>query len=216
MPTTVGVILSGCGYLDGAEIHESVCTLLALDQAGAEVVCMAPDVEFDVVDHLSGEATGERRNVLCEAARIARGNIKDVASVSADALDALILPGGYGAAKNLSSFATEGAEMSVHPDVEMLVSAVHAAGKPIGAICIAPAVVSRLVPGVKLTIGDDAGTAAALEGMGTTHCDCTVTDFVVDEEKKVVSTPAYMLGPWVKDVNEGIARCVREVLGLLP
>lgn len=215
MSPTVGVLLSGCGYLDGTEIHEAVCTLLALDDAGADVVCLAPDIEFDVVNHLSGEATGERRNVLQESARIARGKVQDAATVSAESLDALILPGGYGAAKNLSDFAVRGADMSVHPDVEKLVNAVHEAGKPIGAICIAPAVIAKLIPGVRLTIGNDEGTAAALEQMGTEHCECPVTEYVVDTDKKVVSTPAYMLGPWVGDVYQGISKCVAEVLKMV-
>ena len=215
MAHRVGVLLSGCGYLDGAEIHEAVCTLLALDEAGADVLCMAPDIECNVVDHVSGHETGETRNVLAESARIARGQIRDVASVSASDVDALILPGGYGVAKNLSDFAVKGADMTVQKDVERLVRAVHEAGKPIGAICIAPAVISRLIPGVSLTIGNDAGTAAALESMGTKHCDCPVTEFVIDEDNKVVSTPAYMLGPWIKDVHQGIARCVKEVLALI-
>ncbi len=214
MTKKIGVLLSGCGHLDGAEIHEAVCTLLAIDEAGAEAVCMAPNVEFEVVDHVAGEATGEKRNVLVESARIARGKIKDVATVDAGELDALVLPGGYGAAKNLSNFATEGTDMTVHPDVAALASAVHEAGKPIGAICIAPAVLSKLIPGVSLTIGNDPGTAAALEAMGSTHCECPVTDLVVDEANQVVSTPAYMLGPWVKDVNTGIAKCVQAVLAM--
>jgi enhancing lycopene biosynthesis protein 2 len=215
MSHKVGVLLSGCGYLDGAEIHESVCALLALDEAGAEAICMATDTEFDVVNHITEEPTGERRNVLVEAARIARGKIRDVKDVSADELDALVLPGGYGAAKNLSDFASKGADMTVDSNVESLVRSVHAAGKPIGAICIAPAIISKLLPGVSLTIGNDADTAAALEKMGTSHCDCAVTDFVIDKENKVVSTPAYMLGPWVHDVHQGIRKCVQETLAMV-
>lgn len=215
MAHRVGVLLSGCGYLDGAEIQEAVCTLLALDEAGTEIVCMAPDVELDVVDHITQESTGEKRNVLAESARIARGEIKDVKDVSAEELDALVLPGGYGAAKNLSNFASEGTGMSVNADVEDLIRNVHAAGKPIGAICIAPSVISKLLPGVTLTIGSDADTAGALESMGSKHCDCPVTEFVVDGENKVVSTPAYMLGPSVSGVNQGIAGCVREVLAMI-
>lgn len=215
MSKRVGVLLSGCGYLDGTEIHESVCCLLALDEAGAEVICMAPDQELDVVDHISGEATGEKRNVLVESARIARGEIRDVKDVSPDDLDALVLPGGYGAAKNLSDFAVKGAAMTVNPDVQRLVGAVHAAGKPIGAICIAPAVISKLLPGVTVTIGNDADTAATLEQMGSTHCVCSVTDFVIDKQNKVVSTPAYMLGPWVHAVHQGIRKCIHEVMAML-
>ncbi|MEM7392705.1 MAG: isoprenoid biosynthesis glyoxalase ElbB [Verrucomicrobiota bacterium] len=215
MAQKVGVLLSGCGYLDGAEIHESVCTLLALDEAGAEAVCMAPDVTLDVVDHITGEPTGEQRNVLAESARIARGQIQDVTAVDVSSLDALILPGGFGAAKNLSDFASEGSGMTVRPEVEQLIKAVHEAGKPIGAICIAPAVISKLLPGVSLTIGNDVSTSRTLEAMGSIHCECPVDEFTVDAENKVVSTPAYMLGPWIKDVNTGIARCVAEVLGMI-
>lgn len=210
----VGVILAGCGYLDGAEIHETVLTLLALDQAGAEAVCMAPDVpQRQVVNHLTGEVcAGEERNVLVEAARIARGKIQDIAEVDPATLDAVIVPGGFGAAQNLCDFALAGAAMTVSPDVARVVQAVHAAGKPVGALCIAPALLAKLIPGVKLTIGTDAETAAALEQMGAVHEGCAVHNIVVDADKNVVSTPAYMLGPWIKDVAAGIQVCVHEVL----
>ncbi|RMF88238.1 MAG: isoprenoid biosynthesis protein ElbB [Nitrospirae bacterium] len=213
----VGVILSGCGYLDGAEIHESVLTLLALDRAGAEAVCFAPDIpQRKVVNHLTGEETGESRNVLVESARIARGQISDVAQADAASLDALILPGGYGAALNLCDFAVKGPDCTVDPGVARLIREVHAQGKPIGAICIAPALIAKVLgdEGVEVTIGNDASTAAALERMGARHSACPVDDFVVDRERKVVTTPAYMLGPGVKDVAAGIERCVQEVLAL--
>lgn len=209
----VGVLLAGCGYLDGAEIHEAVLTLLALDEAGAEAVCMAPDIpQRKVVNHLTGEAVAESRNVLVEAARIARGKIVDVAKADPASLDALILPGGFGAALNLCDFAEAGPDMKVDPGVEQLVRAVHEAGKPVGAICIAPALVARLIPGVELTIGSDAATAQALEQMGAHHIPCPVNSIVIDGRRKVVSTPAYMLGPWVKEVSAGIRACVTEVL----
>lgn len=216
MTKTVGVILSGCGYLDGAEIQEAVCTLLALDRAGAKVRCYAPDVAFDVVDHRTGKPTGEQRNALAEAARIARGAVEDVAKARADQLDAVVLPGGFGAAKVLSNFATAGAACKVRDDVARLLREVHAAGKPIGAICIAPAVIARALGehGPTLTIGHDAGTAAALESMGCTHRDCDVTEFVVDQDNRIVSTPAYMLGPSVAHVSEGIDKCVDAVLAM--
>jgi enhancing lycopene biosynthesis protein 2 len=212
----VGVLLSGCGFQDGAEIHEAVLTLLALDNAGAEAVCMAPDVEqARVVNHLTGKPSAERRNVLVESARIARGRIRDVAGASAADLDALILPGGFGAALNLSDFASKGPAMAVQPAVAALVRAMHAAGKPIGAICIAPAILANLVPGVRLTIGDDAPTASALEKMGGRHETCAVDRVVVDEANKVVSTPAYMLGPWVGSVAKGVTACVDRVLEMI-
>jgi enhancing lycopene biosynthesis protein 2 len=212
----VAVVLSGCGYLDGAEIHESVISLLALDRAGAQVECLAPDkAQRDVVDHRSGKAmSGESRNVLVEAARIARGKIKDVAKARAEDYDAVIVPGGFGAAKNLSSFAVEGAECSVDPGVERLLKGVHAAGKPIGLICIAPAIGARLFPDVELTIGNDPGTAGALEQMGAHHKACPFEAYVCDERAKVVSCPAYMLGPGIKDVAAGIEGLVETVLRL--
>jgi len=211
----IAVVLSGCGYLDGAEIHESVVTLLALDRAGAEVQCLAPDKpQRDVVDHRSGEPMEESRNVLVESARIARGEIRDVADARADEFDAVILPGGFGAAKNLSSFAVEGPECTVDPGVERLLRDAHAAGKPIGLICIAPAIAARLFPGVDLTIGSDPDTAGALEQMGAHHKACAVDAYVCDERARVVSCPAYMLGPSIKGVAAGIEQLVDEVLRL--
>lgn len=216
----VGVCLSGCGVFDGSEIHEAVLTLLALDQAGAEAVCLAPNVEqADVVDHASGQPVpGKIRNVLTESARIARGQIQDLARVSGRELDALIFPGGYGAAKNLCSFASEGAECAVHPEVERLVGELLDQHKPVGAICIAPAMLARVLGrrGVRslVTIGSDSGTAQAIEAMGCEHCDCPVTEFVTDEALKVVTTPAYMLGRGPAEVFEGIKKLVDEVVRL--
>jgi enhancing lycopene biosynthesis protein 2 len=214
----VGVILSGCGFKDGAEIHESVLTLLALDRAGVETACFAPDIpQAKVVNHLTGETSPETRNVLVESARIARGAITDVKQADADALDALILPGGFGAAMNLCNFAEKGPEAEVNEDVAALVRAVHAAGKPIGAICIAPALIARVLGKAgspTLTIGTDAGTAGAIEACGARHERCAVEDFVVDAEQRIVTTPAYMLGPTIRHVAEGIGRCVDEVLEL--
>jgi len=211
----VGVILAGCGYLDGAEIQEAVLTLLYLDKAGAEVVCMAPDIpQAHVINHLTGKESGETRNVLVESARIVRGNIKNIESVDPDSLDALILPGGFGVAKNLCNFAFKGAGMSIHPSVENMAKAVHAAGKPIGAWCISPSIMAKLFPGVTLTIGNEKDTAGALEIMGAKHCECAVEDFIVDRKKKIVTTPAYMLGPWIADIAAGIERGVREVLDM--
>lgn len=214
----VGVILSGCGVYDGSEIYESVLTLLALDRAGAEVVCMAPDREqFHVINHLNGdEVKEEKRNVLVEAARLARGKVVDIATVEAASLDALILPGGFGAAKNLCDFAVSGPECSVDPGVEELIGEVQRAGKPIGFICIAPAIAAKVLGSAKveLTIGTDPDTAAGLEAMGAIHRECDVGGIVVDSKNKVVSTPAYMLGERISEVAEGIDKLVAEVLKL--
>ncbi|MDJ0974622.1 MAG: isoprenoid biosynthesis glyoxalase ElbB [Planctomycetota bacterium] len=218
MGARIGVVLSGCGFQDGAEIHESVLTLLAIERGGAEAVCFAPDRDqAKVVNHLTGEETGETRNVLVESARIARGAIRDVTEANADELDALILPGGFGAALNLSTFATQGPDAEIDPGVAALVQAVYAQKKPIGAICIAPGLIAKALGehAPTLTIGNDAGTAQAIEACGAKHQECPVEDFVVDTEHRIVSTPAYMLGPGVKDVAAGIERCVAEVLRLV-
>jgi len=216
MAKKVGVILSGCGVYDGAEIHESVITMLALDRAGAEMVICAPDVEqMHVVNHHTGEvAEGESRNVRVEAARIARGPVADVADIEADDLDALILPGGFGAAKNLCSFAVDGADCEVNPDVAALVREVHAQGKPVAAVCIAPALLARVfgAEGPELTIGNDTGTADAMETLGATHIECPVTEFVIDREHKLITSPAYMLGQNISEVAEGIEKTVNALM----
>ncbi len=218
----IGVLLSGCGVLDGSEIHEAVLTLLSLDRAGAEALCMAPDVaQREVANHLTGApVAGESRNCLVEAARIARGNIRDLATVKAEEIDGLILPGGYGAAKNLSDFATAGEKAKPHPEVARLVLEIARAGKPIGAICIAPATVAAILGknGIRasLTVGNEKGTAARIVAMGCAHEDRRVRDVCVDRDARVVSTPAYMLATRIGEAAEGIEKLVREVLSLVP
>lgn len=216
----IGVLLSGCGFMDGAEIHESVLTLLALDQKGATAVCCAPNVnQAQVIDHAAKQPAKETRNVLKESARIARGDVQDVKNVRAAELDALLLPGGFGAAKNLCDFADKGKDCAVNPDVEKLVGDMLEQRKPIGAICIAPALLARIAGkrGVKakLTIGNDLGTASAIAAMGCAHETCPVTEFSVDREHKIVSTPAYMLGKGPAEVYEGIRKLVEEVLKMV-
>lgn len=216
----VGVVLSGCGVYDGSEIHEAVLSLLAIAKAGAEPVCMAPDMEqMHVMNHFSGQVEeGASRNVLVEAARIARGQILDIATVKAGDIDALVLPGGYGAAKNLCDFAVKGADCTVNRHVQRLVGEMLEAGKPMAAICIAPAMMARILgdqsPPVKLTIGSDADTAATLDAMGAEHISCAVDDIVVDQQRKIVSTPAYMLADSIVQVAVGIEKAVQRMLEL--
>ncbi|WP_419655762.1 Elb: predicted enhancing lycopene biosynthesis protein [Desulfosarcina variabilis str. Montpellier] len=213
----VGVLLSGCGVFDGAEIHEAVLTLLYLDQQGAEVVCMAPDInQAHVINHLTQEEMDPPRNVLVEAARIARGEIKDLADITADQIDALILPGGFGAAKNLSEFAFKGPESSVNSQVKQLLEAMVLAGKPIGALCIAPATVGMALKDMKplMTVGKEEGVIGALAAIGVKHQLCAVDEIAVDEAHKIVTTPAYMLGPGIKDVGAGIEKLVKKVLSM--
>lgn len=216
----IGVILSGCGVYDGSEIHEAVISLLAIDRAGAEAVCMAPDVaQLHVVNHLSGEVDAkDHRNVLVEAARIARGKIRDLATVTAADLDAVILPGGFGAAKNLSTFALAGADCTLNPQVERLLKEMFAAKKPIGALCISPVVLARALgkaAPITVTIGNDTGTAAAIKATGALHENCPVREFVIDREHKIVSTPAYMLAGRISEAADGIEKTVRAVISLL-
>ncbi len=213
----IGVVLSGCGVRDGSEIHEAVLTLLSIDRNGGEAVCMAPDSEFPEVNHLTMQETGEKRNVLVESARIARGKIKNIRDVKAEHIDALIFPGGFGAAKNLCNFAEKGAGATVHPEVARLVKEMAAAGKPIGAICIAPALIAATLGkdyAPQLTIGTDAGTATEINKTGSRHVECPATEYVVDEKHKIVSTPAYMLAGRISETAEGIEKLVREVLRL--
>ncbi len=216
----VGVVLSGCGVYDGSEIHEAVITLLALDRAGAEAVCMAPNIDVPVVNHLTGEAVpGETRNVLIESARIARGKIRDIAEVKVGDIDALIFPGGFGAAKNLCDFASKGSGCSAHPEVARLVREVVTAKKPLVAICISPALISCILGEDKLThkltIGTDERTAAALEEMGSEHVECPVSNFVVDPTNKLISTPAYMLAGSIREAAMGIEKTVLELLKMI-
>ncbi len=219
MAKKVGVLLAGCGVFDGAEIHESVLTLLYLDQSGAEYICMAPDIpQAHVINHLKQQEMSEKRNVLIESARIARGNIKNIRDVKASDFDALIIPGGFGAAKNLSSFAFKGASGEVDPEVKRLLKETLKAGKPIGALCIAPAAVIAL--GLRenhpqVTIGNDKDTIKAIEAVGAKHQVCAVDDIVTDEKNKIVTTPAYMLGPGIKQVATGIEKLVKKVLSMI-
>lgn len=217
MHKRVAVILSGCGVYDGAEIHESVITLLRLDQRGAQVQCFAPNVaQMHVINHLTGEEMPESRNVLTEAARIARGDVMDVRELRAEQFDALILPGGFGVAKNLSNFAVEGAGCSVQPDVLAAAQAFAQAGKPVGLICIAPALAVKIYDeGVTCTLGaEDDPAVAGLTAMGGQHVECTVEDIVEDTERKLVTTPAYMLAESIAQAAAGINKLVDRVLEL--
>jgi enhancing lycopene biosynthesis protein 2 len=216
MPSKIGVVLCGSGVFDGSEIHEAVLTMLALDRAGAEMTLMAPDKpQMHVINHITGDETGESRNVLIESARIARGEIVDVASAKAEHFDAVILPGGFGAAKNLCTFATEGDACTVDEDVQKLLVDMHAAGKPIAALCIAPAVLAKVFgPDLhpSITIGNDSGTAAALEALGARHVDATVADIIVDEENRMITTPCYMLAGRISEVADGAEKAVDALL----
>jgi enhancing lycopene biosynthesis protein 2 len=210
------VILSGCGVFDGAEIHEATLTLLAIARAGATYQCFAPDMkQYHVINHLTGEEMNEERNVLVESARIARGNIKPLSEYDAKEFDALIFPGGFGAAKNLSTVAFDGADATVIPEVEKAIEDTVALRKPIGALCISPAILAKVLKEVNVTIGKDKGTAEAIEAMGATHVETDHGDVVFDENKLVFTTPCYMLDATITDIDDGATNVVKEMMKVM-
>jgi len=215
MSAKVGVVLSGCGVIDGSEITEAVSILIALDRRGAQIICMAPNGnQTEVTNHATKKADPHPRNILEESARIARGKIRDLATVKAAELDALVFPGGFGAAKNLSNFAKAGANCTVLADVERLVTEMHAAKKPLGFACIAPVLAAKILGkhSPKLTIGTDKATADAIGSMGGKHINTDPTGVCVDEANRLASTPCYMndVGPWT--VYQGAEKMAEEVL----
>lgn len=217
MSKRVAVILAGCGVYDGSEIYESTITLLRLAQLGCDVQCFAPDVEqMHVINHLTGEEMPETRNVLVESARLARGNIQPLTEARVQDFDALIIPGGFGVAKNLCDFAVNGKNLTVIPEVLDFAQSMHQAGKPIGLICIAPVMTAAIFgQGTKTTIGHDEDTAAAINATGAMHQSCTVDNFCVDQEKKLVTTPAYMLANNIAEAAVGINKLVEAVLEMV-
>lgn len=215
----VGVVLAGCGYLDGAEIQEAVATLLSLERRGAEVIAMAPNVsQMHVVDHRVQSEAEYTRNVLTESARITRGDIHDLDTIKAQDLDALVFPGGFGAAKNLCNFATAGKDMTVLPAVKQLIDDCFHAQTPMAFICIAPVIAASVLggvsPGVELTIGHDSGTAQVIEALGARHVETGPGEIHVDQVRRIVSTPAYMVGPSIAPVFDGIDACIGALMEL--
>ena len=210
----IAVVLSGCGYLDGAEITESVSTLISLSELGADYTVFAPDDNLSVVNHNTSEGESAERNILAEAARISRGNVKPLTDLKVDDFDALVMPGGFGAAKNLSKFATAGSGGEILLSVKEAIQGFHAESKPVGAICISPALVAMSLgdKGVELTIGNDKDTAAEIEKTGAVHVDCEVTDYVTDRENKVITTPAYMYDAKPHEVFTGIRNMLKELV----
>jgi len=207
------VILSGCGNKDGAEIHESVMTLWAIHKHGADYQCFAPDIaQHHVLNFISGKEMAESRNVLVESARIARGNIKNLKDYKAADYDGLIMPGGLGAAKNLSTFAFDGPDCTVNEDVARAVRETAAQKKPIGALCIAPAIVAKILGDVLVTIGHDTGTAAAIARMGARHEQTTHGEITIDKDHRVVTTPCYMLDARLDQIGEGAESLVEAVI----
>jgi len=213
----IAIILSGCGVYDGSEIHESVLTMLAITQQGAQYRCFAPNInQHHVVNHFTGNVEEKQtRNVLEESARIARGDIEDITDLVVDDFDALILPGGFGAAKNLCDFAIKGDNCTMQSDVLQACQAFAKANKPAGYICIAPAMIALVYgQGSQGTIGTDRDIAAQLTTMGLEHVNCSVDDVVIDKSNKVISTPAYMLAGDISEAAQGINKLVEKLLAM--
>ncbi len=212
----IAVILAGCGHQDGSEIHEATLTLWAIHKHGADYHCFAPDIQqHHVLNHITGQEMDETRNVLVEAARISRGNIQDLNMLKAKNFDGLVIPGGFGAAKNLSSYAFDGADCTVNKELERIVQEVHAAGKPIGALCIAPVVLARVLGDVTLTIGQDETTADNIVRMGGKHSATMQGEIVVDTANKLVTTPCYMLDSRVDQIGQGADNLVKAMLEMM-
>jgi enhancing lycopene biosynthesis protein 2 len=210
------VILAGCGVFDGAEIHEAVLTLLAIDRQGASSGCFAPDMPMaHVIDHFRGTVTTEKRNVLVESARIARGKILPLSEYTPRSFDALIIPGGFGCAKNLCDWAFKGADCTVHPDVEKAVRATVAANKPVGALCIAPVILARLFSGTTLTTGQDPASGGFIEKTGNIYAQTNHGEVVIDPGKKFFSTPCYMLDASISQIAHGAENIVKEMLKVM-
>lgn len=213
---TIAVILSGCGHQDGSEIHEATMTLWAIHKNGAEYQCFAPNInQYHVLNHITGKEMAEQRNVLVESARIARGQITDLAKFNSDEVDGLVIPGGFGAAKNLCTYAFDGPACSVNPDVKKAIMAMHGAQKPIGALCIAPVLLAKVLGDVELTIGQDETTAENITRMGARHITTWQGEIAVDTANKVVTTPCYMLDSRVDQIGQGADNVIAALLDLM-
>ena len=213
---TFALVLSGCGVYDGAEVHESVTAMLAICRSGHKYQVFAPDIpQYHVINHLSCEAMPEVRNVLVETARIARGNVQALSLFDASQYDALLFAGGYGAAKNLSDFAFKDKDYNVTEQVANAIKSMHSAGKPIGAMCIAPLLIAHTISGVELTLGEKCAASEAAEKYGAKHIVTAHGEVVVDKKNKVATTPSYMLNATIAQVAEGAEKIVDELLNLM-
>ena len=210
------IILAGCGNKDGAEIHESVLTLLSIDRAGHQYQCFAPDVQQSrVLNFLTNEEMPEKRNVLLESARIARSKIKPLSDFHQDDFDILVLPGGTGVAYNLCTFATDGDRMTVLPKVQAAITAMHKAGKPIGALCISPVIIAKVLKNVTVTLGKDEKVSAIIQKLGTKTVNTDALSIVIDHDNKIVTTPCYMLDARISEISEGIEKLIQQLIQMV-
>jgi enhancing lycopene biosynthesis protein 2 len=209
------VIIAGCGVYDGAEIHEATLTLWAIDKLGHQYDIFAPDIpQHHVINHLTGEAMQEKRNVLVESARIARGKIKPLDKLITEYYDALVLPGGFGVAKNLSTFAFEGANCDINADLNNVVRHFAASGKPIGGLCIAPAILAVILREVEVTIGKDPSTIEQIEKSGAKHVVTDHGEVYFDEETNLFTTPCYMLDASISQIADGVEAIIGAMVEL--
>ncbi len=210
------VILSGSGVYDGTEIHEATLAMYAIAKNGCSYEIFAPDIEqHHVINHLTGKEMNETRNVLVESARIARGKIKPLTEFNPKHFDVLLFPGGFGAAKNLSDYAFKGAGCTINEDVEDAIKAMIELKKPIGALCIAPVLLGKVLGDVKVTIGSDESTISELKKMGAKHKETTHGEVVIDEKHKIVTTPCYMLDATIEQIGKGAENVVKALLTLI-
>lgn len=217
MSKKIGVLLSGCGVFDGSEIHEATLTLYFLDKEKVDIIPIAPDKDqFHVINHNSSDEMNEKRNILIESARLTRGEVKKLSSISPDDIDGLVIPGGFGAAKNLIDYAVKGRDCKIDPNVKNIINQVVKSEKPLGAMCIAPVVVAVALKDTdinpKLTIGNDDKTASDIEYFNAAHEKCNVDEIVVDNKNHIVTTPAYMIGPGISDIFPGIEKLIEKVI----
>ena len=215
-PLRFAVILAGCGNKDGAEIHESVLTLLSIDRAGHQYQCFAPDVpQGRVLNFLTNQEMPQKRNVLLEAARIARSKIKPLGDFREGDFDILVMPGGNGVAYNLCTFGVDGDRMTVLPQVEMCVRAMHRAGKPIGALCISPVIIAKVFKEVTVTFGKDEKINAMFQKLGAKTVNTDARSIVIDHKNKIVTTPCYMLDARISEVSEGIDKLIQQLIKMV-
>ncbi len=228
MSFKIGVLLSGNGVYDGSEIHESVLTLLAIDENRGQALCFAPNInQHHVVNHLSGNEMNEQRNVLIEAARIARGAITDLAEVTSASLDALVVPGGFGAAKNLTKWAFSGPEGEINQQVKRIITEMVQSKKPIVGLCMGPTVIAKALEdtGLKqhLTVGTTKETSpyeidaisAGMEKIGAVVEMKTIKEISIDVENRIISAPCYMMEGSITDVRDNIKQAIDELFEML-
>ena len=212
----IAVILSGCGVYDGAEIHEATLSLYTIARQGCSYEIFAPDRnQHHVINHITGKEMNETRNVMVESARISRGKITDLKKFDPAGFNGLLFPGGFGAAKNLSSWAFDGPNATVLPEVEKAIRGMVALNKPVGALCISPVILAKVLGDVEITIGDDPGTAEAVESLGAKHVNATQGEVVVDKRHKIVTTPCYMLDATIDQIGEGAENVVKAMIELM-